>query len=187
MRLFYCVELPDDVRATLARSTRPFQVRIRGAAWVVEPNLHITLRFLGEVGEDLLPALRDLGGSVASETVPFELSLDRLGAFPSPGRARVLWVGPTKDSAPFAILAQRIEEDVGVLGFPPERKSAHSHVTLARLRIPQDLAAVVEGTALPPLRARVDALTLMRSELRPQGPLYTAVARWSLGGQPSGV
>jgi len=182
MRLFYCVELSDGVRATLARSARPLQIRIRGATWVAEDNLHITLRFLGEVGEDLLPALGDLGGAIASETAAFELPLDRLGAFPHPGRARVLWAGPTTDSVPFAILAQRVEEDVQALGFPPERKPAHPHVTLARLRIPQDLASVVEGTTLPVLRAPVGGLTLMRSELRPQGPLYAPVERWRLGG-----
>ncbi len=181
MRLFYCVELPEDVRATLARGTRGLRARIRGGTWVAEENLHITLRFLGEVGEGLLPALRDLSSAVASETAPFVLPLERLGAFPHPGRTRVLWAGPTADDAPFAILAQRIEEDVQTLGFPPERKAAHPHVTLARLRIPQDLASVVEGTTLPILRARVDELTLMESELRPHGPLYTPVARWPLG------
>lgn len=182
MRLFYCVELPADVRATVARTTRPLQTRIRGATWVSEDNLHITLRFLGQVGEDLLPALRDLGEGIARETTPFDLSLERLGAFPHPSRARVVWVGPTAESAPFAILAQRVEDDVQTLGFPPERRPAHPHVTLARLRIPQDLAALVEGTALPPLRTTVDSLTLMSSELRPQGPLYTPVARWPLRG-----
>lgn len=182
MRLFYCVELPAEVRATLARGIRPLQIRIRGATWVAEDNLHLTLRFLGDVGEDFLPALRDLGAAVAAGIAPFDLPLERLGAFPHPGRARVVWAGPTADSAPFAILAQRIEEDVQALGFPPERKLALPHVTLARLRIPQDLAALVEGTALPALRARVSRITLMRSELRPHGPLYTPVERWPLRG-----
>lgn len=181
MRLFYCVEIPADVRAVLVRSIRPLQIRIRDATWVSEANLHITLRFLGEVAEDLLPAIRDVGGASAAAISPFELPLERLGAFPQPGRARVLWTGPTADSAPFAILAQRVEEEVQLLGFPPERKQAHPHVTLARLRIPHDLAGVVEGTTLPPLCMRVDGLTLMQSDLRPQGPLYTPVARWPLG------
>jgi 2'-5' RNA ligase len=182
MRLFFCVELPDAVRATLARSARPLQTRIRGGTWVSEENLHITLRFLGEVGEDLLPPLRDLGQTVTSGLDAFDLPLDRLGAFPSPTRARVLWVGATANSAPFATLAQRIEEEVQALGFPPERKPVHPHVTLARLRIPQDLASLIGGTTLPDLRTRVDGLTLMQSELRPHGPLYTPVARWKLGG-----
>lgn len=181
MRLFYCVELSSDVRGALARIARLLRIRVRGAAWVAEDNLHITLRFVGEVGEDLGPALRDLGGAVASAVSAFELNLERLGAFPHPGRARVLWIGPTASSSSFAMLAQGLEEGAQALGFQPERKPAHSHVTLARLRIPQNLASLVEGTALPVLRAEVGELTLMQSELRPQGPLYTPVARWSLG------
>lgn len=178
MRLFYCVELPSTVRAALTQRARALQGRIRAGTWVAEENLHITVRFLGEVGEDLLPALCDLGSAGARRVAPFELVLDRLGAFPSPGRARVVWTGPTVDSGPFAILAQRIEEDVQRLGFPPEGKPAHPHVTLARLWIPQDVASILGGAS--PVLARVDRLTLMRSELRPHGPLYTAVARWPL-------
>lgn len=181
MRLFYCVELPDAVRAALARSARGLQARIRGGTWVAEGNLHLTVRFLGEVGDDLLPALHDLGAAAARAVAPFALVLDRLGAFPSPDRARVVWAGPTADSALFAILAQRIEDGVQAIGFPPERKPAHPHATLARLRIPQDLASILGRTALPALPVRVDGLTLMQSELRPHGPLYTAVARWPLG------
>jgi len=182
VRLFYCLELPDPVRDDLARLSREFQLRIRGGSWVAPGNLHVTLRFLGEVGEELAASLAGLGQEAASRVESFGLFLDRFGAFPHPGRARVLWVGPSQDSAPFAILAQQVEEGVQALGFPPERRLAHPHVTLARLRIPQDLAAVIGGAASPALHARVDALTLMQSELRPKGPLYTPVARWALGG-----
>ncbi len=187
MRLFYCLELPDAVRNDLARLSREFQVRVRGGTWVAPGNLHVTLRFLGEVGEDLLPSLEGLGQKAALRVEPFELFLDRFGAFPHPGRARVLWAGPIKDSAPFAILAQQVEEGVQALGFPPERRLAHPHVTLARLRIPQDLTSVIGGAAPPVLQARVDALTLMQSDLRPKGPLYRPVARWALAGRDRGV
>lgn len=182
VRLFYCLELPAVVRDVLTRLSSGLQARVRGGTWVAPENLHITLRFLGEVGEDLVPPLEGVGREAAAQGEPFDLPLDRLGAFPHPARARVLWVGPVKDSAPFAILSQTIEDGVQALGFPPERRLAHPHVTLARLRIPQDLAFVIGGTAPPFLQARVDALTLMRSELRSQGPLYRPVVRWPLGG-----
>jgi len=182
VRLFYCVELGDDVRAGIARSARSLQARIRAGTWVAPENLHVTLRFLGEVGEDLVPSLEELGAEASSQLTPFELRFDRFGAFPSPSRARVLWAGPTVDSAPFAALAHRIEEGVQALGFPPERRPAHPHVTLARLRVPQDLAPALAEAPPPDLQAWVDDLTLMASELRPEGPLYTPLARWSLGG-----
>ncbi|MFH1610074.1 MAG: RNA 2',3'-cyclic phosphodiesterase [Candidatus Bipolaricaulota bacterium] len=180
VRLFFCVELPDAVRAELGRATGGLRARLGAGTWVAEENLHITLRFLGEVGEDSLPGLRDLGRAVASATPPFELNLDRLGAFPSPHRARVLWAGPTGDSPPFSDLARRVEDGVQALGFPPETKPAHPHVTMARLRVPQDVASHVAAASVA-LKVRVDGLTLMTSELRPQGPLYTPVERWRLG------
>ncbi|MCX7749986.1 MAG: RNA 2',3'-cyclic phosphodiesterase [Candidatus Bipolaricaulota bacterium] len=178
MRLFFCVELPPPVRAELARLAARLRPRVRGAKWVEEENLHLTLRFLGEVGEDLLPGLQKLGEAAAGEAAPFELVLDRLGAFPSPSRARVLWAGTAGDAAPFVALAARLEEGVQRLGLPPEEKTAHPHVTLARLRIPGDLASLLGTTALTPLPVGLDALTLMESELRPEGPRYTPLARW---------
>jgi len=182
VRLFFCVELPDAVRADLGRAARGLRARIGVGKWVAEENLHITLRFLGEGDADVLAAVRNLGQAVAAETLPFELLLDRLGAFPSPHRARVLWAGPTRESAPFSELARRIEQAVTGLGFPAERREAAPHVTLARLRVPQDVAAVVTTVSLAALTAPVERLTLMRSELRPQGPVYTPVERWRFGG-----
>lgn len=182
MRLFYCVELPGTVRRVLGRSARNLQVRIRGGTWVAEENLHITVRFVGEVGEDFLPGLRNLGRAATSGTSRFELDLDRLGAFPSLYRARVLWAGSTRDSPPFSDLARRVEDGVQALGFPPETKPAHPHVTVARLRVPQDVATHVAAASIAALKVPVDGLALMRSELGPQGPLYTPVERWRLGG-----
>lgn len=170
------------MRAELGRIARGLRARIGVGTWVADENLHITLRFLGEVGEDSLSGLRDLGRTVAAETLPFELSLDHLGAFPNPHRARVLWAGPTRGSAPFSGLARKIERAVSGLGFPAERREAEPHVTLARLRVPQDVASVVTAVSLAALTVPMERLTLMRSELRPQGPLYTPVERWPLGG-----
>lgn len=182
MRLFFCLELSPQVRAQLARLAVELRPRVRGAKWVEEENLHVTVRFLGETGEDLLPELGRLGREVAREIAPFEILLDRLGAFPSPSRARVLWAGTGDDAGAFAVLAAKVEEGVQGLGFPPERKLALPHVTLARLRIPQDLASLLGGTPVAPLRASIENLTLMESELRPEGPRYTPRARWPLGG-----
>jgi len=181
VRLFFCAELPDAERAEVGRAARGLRARIGVGKWVAEENLHITLRFLGEMDADLLSAVRNLGQSVASDAAPFELRLDRLGAFPSPHRARVLWAGPTRESAPFSELARRIEQAVTGLGFPAERREAEPHVTLARLRVPQDVAAVVTTVSLAALTVPMERLTLMRSELRPQGPLYTPVERWRFG------
>ncbi len=182
MRLFYALELPRPVQASLAAGAGRWARRVPGAKWVAQENLHVTVRFLGEVGEGLLPTLQELGERAARSAGPVEISLDRLGAFPSPSRARVLWAGPSGPCPPFGRVVEEVEKGVQALGFPPEQKPAVPHVTLARLRVPQNLAPLLSGVELAPLLAAVRELTLMASELRPDGPRYTPVARWPLGG-----
>lgn len=183
MRLFFCVELGPQVRRALAEAEDQLRVHLSGPAkWVDPANLHLTVRFVGEVGEELAPALQECGSGVAAGGQPFSLSLTRLGAFPRPDRARVVWAGADEDSPLFADLARRAEAAVQASGVPPERRQATAHVTLARLRRPQDVAGALAEVQLRPVTVEVTTLTLMESKLRPQGPIYTPVARWRLGG-----
>jgi 2'-5' RNA ligase len=182
VRLFFCVELDDGVRRTLAEHAGRLRPQVGGGTWVAQDNLHITLRFLGEVAEAALPGLAEVGRTAATGIAPFTLAVDTLGAFPSPRRARVLWAGPARESGPFTALALAIEDGVLRLGFPPETKPALPHITLARFRSPRDLSGALAGATLPPLAVEVRQVTLMRSELCPQGPLYTSLSRWPLGG-----
>ncbi len=181
VRLFFCVELEESVREALGQLARAVRARFSQGSWVAQDNLHITLRFLGEVEERRLGELTQLGQALAQAHRPFTLTLDQWGAFPAPRRARVLWVGPGRPVREFAQLAEDCEQEVQKLGFPPERNAAVPHVTLARFRQPADVQAVLQ-TVFSPIPVRVDAVTLMRSELRPQGPRYTPVARWDLQG-----
>ena len=181
MRLFFCVELERPVRDALAELAARLKGEIGpGAKWVAPDNLHITVRFLGEVEEPLAEGLAELGGEVAQAAAPFSFPLAGLGAFPTPRRARVIWAGPEENPRAFAELVERVEAGVQALGFPPERKQAVAHVTLARLKPPRDVAAALSGIAVPELEVEVRSLTLMRSQLTPQGPIYTPLRRWEL-------
>lgn len=183
MRLFFCLELDGAVRTALGKVASGLRARLGpGAKWVEPGNLHITVRFVGEVEDPLVGRLAELGAKAAGETARFSFSLSRLGAFPTPRRARVIWAGSEADPEGFARLVRRVEAGVQALGLPPERKEAKAHVTLARLKPPRDVAAALAGVFLPELAVEVDSLTLMRSQLTPQGPIYTPVGRWPLEG-----
>ena len=183
MRLFFCVELDENVKRELGALIDRLRPRCGDAKWVTPANLHLTVRFLGEVEEGRLGELEVLAGEVAREFAPFSLTLERLSAFPSPRRARVLWVGPAGDAGEFVALMRSVEEKVRRLGFRPEMKEPRAHVTLARFRVPRDLGRVVaEAGPKRPLRVEVRELTLMRSTLRPEGPIYTPIFRVPLGG-----
>lgn len=181
MRLFFCVELGDEVKTALAEVAKRCQKIFGQGSWVAPENYHLTLRFLGEVDEEKLPSLLAVGEKVAQKSGPFSLALTTLGGFPHPRQARVLWVGPNAESPKFRELARRVEEALGKLGFPPEKRKALPHVTLARFKVPKDLRdAIVKETPVVPV-VQVASLTLMRSELRPDGAKYTPILRWTLG------
>ncbi len=183
MRLFFCVELDEQAKNGLSRLMDRLKARCPTGKWVAPENLHLTVRFLGEVGEGRLGELENLAQTVAGEFLPFTLELGKLSAFPSPKRARVLWVGPVKGEDRFVELMRAVEEGVRRLGFRPETKAPTAHVTMARFKTPRDLSgllAEVEFKDVLPVEVR--EITLMRSTLRPEGPIYTPVFRVPLGG-----
>ncbi|MFN3346241.1 MAG: RNA 2',3'-cyclic phosphodiesterase [Candidatus Bipolaricaulaceae bacterium] len=182
MRLFFCIELREDVRRALTEVAQECRRVLGPGSWVPPENYHLTVRFLGETPEEKLPQLLEAGKNVAAQTKPFALRLDTLGGFPQLKAARVLWVGPRAAAPEFRKLCQQMEEAVQALGFPGEKKEALPHVTLARFKNPKDLREVL--ARLNPIipEVRVEGLTLMRSELRPEGAKYTPVASWKFGG-----
>lgn len=183
MRLFFCVELEEGVKAALTGLTAGLRPKLGpGVKWVAEDALHITVRFLGEVPEGEASGILRVGHEVAEVIPPFCLVLERLGAFPSPRRARVIWAGSEGDGPQFAGLTRLTENALGTLGFPPEPKEAKPHVTLARLRTPRDVADALAVIPVSPMTVEVRALTLMQSELQPKGARYTPLERWPLGG-----
>lgn len=182
MRLFFCVELAEEVREALAEVARRCRAALGDGSWVRPENYHLTVRFLGEVPEEEVPRLLEVGRQAARDARPFTLPLEALGGFPQPRASRVLWVGPRSESPEFRELCQRVEKAVQALGFPPEAKEPVPHVTLARFKVPKDLRPLLHGEALAIPKVRVERLTLMSSELRPEGAKYTPIASWQLGG-----
>jgi 2'-5' RNA ligase len=126
-RLFVAIDLPDAAKTRLAGLCSG----IRGARWVEPEQMHLTLRFIGEVDGPLFDDVRLALGGVESET--FALTLDGLGLFPMRGSPHTLWVGVASNPA-LARLQGKIEAAVVALGIAPERRNYHPHITLARLK-----------------------------------------------------
>ncbi len=182
VRLFFCVDLEERAKERLGRMIQELKVRCGQGKWVPPQNLHLTLRFLGEVDEGKVGELRELAHRVAARFAPFHMRLGSLGAFPAPGRARVIWLGALEGGEEFVRLATAMEEEVRKLGFKPETKEPKPHVTLARFKRPRDLGGSLQGVKPEPLSIEVREITLMRSTLRPEGPIYTPLFRVPLGG-----
>jgi 2'-5' RNA ligase len=146
---------------------------------LVEPrNLHITLKFLGDTGEDRVEAIgRAMGDSVRG-IAPFELAFRGLGAFPNPMAPRVVWVG-LLGAEPLAEISRRLEDRLSVVGFPREQRGFSPHITLGRMRTPGrwgSIPALLQTRADADLGSTtVEKLLLKKSVLGPRGPAYSTV------------
>ena len=188
VRSFVAVLLPDAVRARLAATVAELRSRAPGLAWVRAENLHVTLRFLGDLEPEALARVQEAMTVAASAVAPFTVELGDLGGFP-PGRApRVVWAGIMAGAAPLSALQAALERALAARGIPAEGRPFHPHVTLGRAR-DRHGAPRLEGLlgAGPRFgQVRVEALHLMRSELGAGGSRYSTLAEVSLG-DASGV
>jgi 2'-5' RNA ligase len=185
VRLFFGVELPDEVRAAIGR-LRPGP-EAPGAAdyrWVDPALLHVTLAFLGERPADLLPTLSRVGAAVAAAAQPTILAIGKAGAFGSSRAPRVLWVGLGGDLAELNRLQASLVSALREQGVELDEADFRPHITLARRR-----PAARPGTPLPwpprkPLAARtvpLDSFSLIHSQLGGGGPRYVPLERFALG------
>ncbi len=152
----------------------------RHVAWVAPDNLHLTLKFLGNVAETRLDAIvASLRGAVG-EAATFDATVSGLGAFPTPTRARVVWAGVSAGAEPMVELAGRVDAALAALGVPPEARPFSPHVTLGRARVPRRAPALAEALAGGQGRefgtVRVARLVLMQSHLSPTGSRYAELA-----------
>ena len=182
MRLFVALEIPSDVREKLAalirdlRNVEPQSSRHR-ARWVKPENLHVTLKFIGEVPPEKVDAIRTTLSDVRSSQ-PVELRFRGLGFFPSEKRPRVFWAG-MEASPNLAPLAAEIEAGLEKLGIPREKREYTPHLTLARLDPPgisDELRCAVQQNAARDFGAfRTREFHLIQSKLKPSGAEYTSL------------
>jgi 2'-5' RNA ligase len=153
---------------------------------LVEPqNLHITLKFLGDTGEEKIEGI----GRAMEESVrgiaPFEVRFRGLGAFPNSRSVRVVWVG-LQGAEPLARISSKLDEELSGLGFAREQRGFSPHITLGRVRAPHrwgSLPAILDSHADADLGAmRVERLSLKKSVLGPRGPTYSTVLEAALKG-----
>ncbi len=156
--------------------------------WVEPHNLHLTLKFLGEVAEAAYPRVCDALHCVEGFP-PFPIRFVGLGAFPRPRGARVLWVGVQQGAVELAELAARVDSALQPLGFQPEERPFSPHLTIGRLRTPAyhpELESAVQRSAHVEIGSqRVQSVELVESHLQRPGPVYTVRQSYRLAGEGS--
>ena len=151
-------------------------------SWVAAPNMHVTLRFLGnEVDSALIPALADGLRDLLEPLPPMHLSLGPISAFPSVKRARIVMVEIQDPDGRLDELASQVEQLVQSLGIPPERRPFHAHLTLARIRKAADVTRWFADLGPHRLgQAWATECTIYESTLSPTGAEYRALRRFAL-------
>ena len=184
MRLFVAITPPPAALGELEAAVAPVRAQWPGLRWTGHPDWHVTLAFLGEIGEPAAGRLVPRRARAAARPHPLRLTLAGAGAFPSAARARVLWCGLGGDRAELAGLAASVAAAARRAGAGPAatEQAFRPHLTLARGRAPADARALVRalsGYQGPSWTA--DRLHLVHS--RPgQQPRYEAVGSWAIGG-----
>lgn len=186
MRAFIALNLPKKERQRVHRAARLLREEDMPVRWVDPDNLHITLKFLGEVRPERVGAVEETLARVAQGTPPFPLTLAGFGAFPTIRRPRVIWLGV--DATPeLRCLKQDLEWALADCGFEAETRAFHPHLTLGRAD-PRDgagafrgLDEVVAGLEFH-AEVRMHSVDLMRSHLSRAGARYSVVTNARLTG-----
>jgi len=147
---------------------------VEGVRWARPDNIHLTLKFLGNVDEARLSSATTALTNVGQDSGSLDLSIGALGGFPKRDRAQIVWVGLEGDIAGLNQLQRSVEKAMETTGFPPEKRAFKTHLTLGRVRF--------GAVRLPDLNPEtgggftVSEIKLMRSDLSPGGARYTCLA-----------
>ena len=185
VRTFICIEIPETIKGRI--DSLQHELRRLGAqvSWTRPSNIHLTIKFLGDV-----PATRieDVKGAVERATAgrtAFEIEVGGTGCFPAPRNPRVLWVGLTSIPIPLRELHSAIESELAREGFPREEKRFSPHLTIGRVRNPQNAGRLAEELIRRGIESesfRAGEIIVMRSDLNPSGSIYTPLAATRLDG-----
>lgn len=180
LRLFLAVDVPRSHLDTIAEAVAPLRATLPDARWTPVENQHITLKFLGWVPDDRLDDVVEVCTRVTWRHSSAELALIDLGAFPTPRRVRVLWVGIDDPANALRGLAGDLDEELEPHGFEREDRPFTAHLTLARLKTPRKLPEGLPTLGVGPLGFDVGELVLYRSHLSPKGPRYEPLRAFPL-------
>lgn len=176
MRCFIAVDMGNDKVIACLRELG----RVGAALRLVSPeNLHLTLKFLGEVQEELIPEISAAMKDALQGIEPFDTSFRGLGTFPSLNYMRVVWVGIEKSREKLIEVQRSLDERLAKLGFQRDKRF-HPHLTLARVKSPKgkgELREFIMKHADTDFGAvRIERVELKKSVLTPKGPIYTTIA-----------
>lgn len=190
LRAFIAIEIPTQIQQSIQQQTAVLRQALGSEAvrWVPPQNVHLTIKFLGDVSVSNIELLKQMLVVEAGQLPPFEIAVGGLGCFPNSRRARVIWIG-LKTPPAMETLQHAIETASARLGYSSEDRKFSPHLTIGRVSQRatgselQQIRAGLEGASVGELgSAPVQAVHLFKSDLQPAGAVYTCLFSAPLGG-----
>jgi 2'-5' RNA ligase len=179
MRTFIAIELPLEIKNRLTQLQKELRETGADVKWVEPRNIHLTLRFLGDISKEQLNRIETALDKLAINNHAFNATLSTLGVFPKIEFARVIWVGINEGEKEAIAVAKDLEDRLQGLGLPKEERPFSTHITLGRVRSPKNKEKLIsalqelgEKLAKENLEFHVGKIALFKSSLTSSGPIY---------------
>src|SRR5215813_8335009 len=173
-RMFCAIELPEVLRQQLVQHIQQLREAVpqAHASWNRPENIHLTLKFFGDVKQDLIPKISAAAARAVEQFGPFQIGVGSTGAFPKLSQPRVLWIGVSDPSGKLATLQHQFESESAREGFAKEERPFRPHLTIARIRNPagsRTLAQAHQRLGFAAQTFTANEFIVFRSELSSQG------------------
>ncbi len=184
IRSFIAIELTEEVRDKLINIQANLKQAGADVKWVKKNNIHLTLKFLGNIGSDnienVTKALEELGNNNSR----FTAELSEIGAFPRMDSPRIIWIGVEKGAKKLCDIVEGLEDLLEKIGLPKEEKEFHPHITLGRVKSSFNKIHLIKKLKEITLQDKnvlnIEKLTLFKSTLTPKGPIYEVLKEINL-------
>ncbi|HOO91612.1 MAG TPA: RNA 2',3'-cyclic phosphodiesterase, partial [Syntrophales bacterium] len=178
IRTFIALPIPDDIKDILSETIVALRSRNSSVKWVKPDNIHLTLKFLGDIEQDLVKSISTELDRTAEHFTEFDLVISDLGVFPGMKRPRVVWAGLHGDTDLIITMASQVDAMCARFGIKSDKRPFSPHITLGRLKMP---SMVDLDIRLKEKSFRAKEVIFYRSELLPQGARYTILHTSNLG------
>lgn len=183
MRAFIAAELNEEIKERLRSLQDGLKEARADVKWVEPGNIHLTLKFLGEVEENKIPGITRALNELCPGIRPFNIALSGLGAFPGLRFPRVVWIGLKDGNEQLTALANLIENSLTALKLPKEKRGFSAHCTLGRVRSGVNtglLAKKISEIPCPEFRQDIKSISLFKSTLGRAGAVYEKLSEINL-------
>ena len=184
IRTFIAIELPAKIIDGLKEIQDELKDGTNKVTWVKPENIHLTIKFLGDIAADKIDSIAGLLESAAAKSHSFDISVKGVGSFPTIDNPRVLWVGIEESNVNLAALYNNIEDALSVIGFAKEDRPFKPHLTLGRIKFLKDRKGLKEWIErfkdITLGQYMVDSICLFQSMLTPEGAVHIKLEKIEL-------